>query len=430
MKTAVQDQLEVYVERRADRLVAIARDLVRIPSENQPPYGAELAVQSYVARLLKACGCDPVMYTPDEVPNISQHPLFWPGRDYTNRPNIAARMPGRNAGRSLVLSGHVDTVPIGSQEWTFDPFGAQVEGNRLYGRGSNDMKGGVATNLFVVESLRDLNVELDGDLLFESVVDEEFGGVNGTLAGRLMGFNADAAVISEPTSLRICPAQRGGRTVHIRFGAPNDGILGTPRPSTVEQLRIFLNAAAEFGNQRLSHVRMHPWYAHLTNPVPANITCIQTAPWGITEPTNIPDRCQVEFFWQAMPGEELDDIDREFFNWFDSMVESHPGLFPLRPEVSFPIRWLPASAIDSGEPLLSEFRECVTGLQGFAPAVQGIEGPCDMFVFHQFGVPALLWGAKGGNTHHADEYVDIESLVKAAKVLLAFVCRWCGVARS
>ena len=86
------------------------------------------------------------------------------------------------------------------------------------------MKAGVGTSLFIVEALTNLDLKLSGDLLFESVVDEEFGGVNGTLAGRLQGFNADAAIITEPSFLRVCPAQRGGRIAHILLEAPG-GVL-------------------------------------------------------------------------------------------------------------------------------------------------------------------------------------------------------------
>src|SRR5574337_1804375 len=212
---AFEAKLCGYVDGRRERLIEIVRDLVRIPSENAPPTGSEEACQQYVAERLRRQGWEPDLYTLDEVKGLREHALFWPGRNYARRPNVGARKPGRGGGRSLVLSGHIDTVPRGTQPWTHDPFGGEVDGNRLYGRGSNDMKGGVAANLFVVEALRELGVELRGALVFETVVDEEFGGVNGTLAGRLRGYNADAAVISEPSFLRICPAQRGGRTAHI-----------------------------------------------------------------------------------------------------------------------------------------------------------------------------------------------------------------------
>jgi acetylornithine deacetylase len=428
MPEPIASSLQDHVEARTDRIVGILRDLVRLPSENRAPAGTELACQQYVAERLRRAGLDPVLYTPDDAPGIRAHPLYWPGRDYTNRPNIAARLPGRGGGRSLILSGHIDTVPAGSQPWAHHPFDGEIEGNRLYGRGSNDMKGGIATNLFVLDALRELGISLAGDLIFETVVDEEFGGVNGTLAGRLMGFTADAAVISEPSFLRVCPAQRGGRTAHIRFRAANEGILGGASTSVVEQLRVFINAVPAFADGRRSGVRAHPLYVHLENPVPAKVTRISTAPWGTSEPTNTPSECQIEFFWEAMPGETREEVDREFRMWLNSVIDSAPATFAARPEVIFPIRWLPGSAIDPDLEIVREMRASAAAITGSDPPVQGIEGPCDMFVFHEFGIPAVLWGARGGNTHNPDEYVEIDSLVKAAQVLLEFVCRWCGVA--
>jgi acetylornithine deacetylase len=428
LKIDLHNALNGYVRHRSARLIELLRDLVARPSENRAPLGSEIECQEYVAAHLRSNGWQPVLYTPADVPGIQKNPMYWPGRDYTQRPNVAARLAGAGGGRSLVLSGHVDTVPVGTDPWTRDPFGGQVEGNRLYGRGSNDMKGGVATNLFVIEALRELGITLAGDLIVESVVDEEFGGVNGTLAGRLMGFNADAAIISEPSALRVCPAQRGGRMVHITFGAPNEGILGPSRTSAVEQLRVFLNAVTDFQDRRLRSVSLHPLYAHLDNPVPAAVTRIHTAPWGTSEPTNIPPVCRVEFFWQAIPGETLEAVDREFHAWFDTLVNADPAVFSSRPRLDFPIRWLPASAVDVDVPLVQELRATAAEVLGVHPPVQGIEGPCDMYVFHEFGIPAVLWGARGGNTHNPDEYVEIDSLIDAAAVLLTFVCRWCGVA--
>jgi len=430
MKSVTEFQARTYVENHADRLIRILRDLVSIPSENRAPYGAEGACQEYVASFMRHHGCTPALYTPIEAPGIESHPLFWPGRDYTGRPNVVAPVKGEGGGQSLVLSGHVDTVPIGSRKWTRKPFGGEIEGNKLFGRGANDMKAGIAANLFVLETLRALEIKLLGDLVIETVVDEEFGGVNGTLAGRLLGYNADAAILTEPTSLRICPAQRGGRTAHIRFEAPNAGILGRRGPSAVEQLRVFLNAANEFAETRRRSARAHPYYRHLDNPVPANVTRIQTAPWGVSEPPNVPSECMLEFFWEAMPGETLPDIDGEFNSWLDALLQAHPSLFTTRPEVVFPIRWLPGSALDPEAKLIQELSRCAAEVRGSTPLIQGIEGPCDLFVFHEFGIPTVLWGARGGNTHNPDEYVELDSLVEAAAVLLAFVCRWCGVSRS
>jgi acetylornithine deacetylase len=133
-------------------------------------------------------------------------------------------------------------------------------------------------------------------------------------------------------------------------------------------------------------------------------------------------------YWQTMPGERQEDIEREFTSWLDSVVASAPDLFPKRPQFEFPIRWLPGSAIPKSEPLVKELAAAAADATGKKPPVVGFEAPCDMYVFHQaFGIPAVLWGPSGGNTHAADEYVEIDSLVDAAKTLLVFVCRWCGI---
>jgi acetylornithine deacetylase len=424
---SVRPQVHDYVKSRSATLTRLVQELVRRPSENRAPHGSERACQEFIAESLRAAGWEPALYTPDQVSGITGHPLYWPGRDYTDRPNVGARWKGAGGGRSLVLSGHVDTVPVGAEPWSRDPFGGTVEGNRLYGRGSNDMKCGIATNLFVCEALRELDIRLKGDLVFESVVDEEFGGVNGTLAGRLSGFNADAAVISEPSCLRICPAQRGGRTVHITFRSPNDGILGGAQASAVEQLRLFLNRLPEFQAERLANAPAHGLYRHLANPVPVTVARVHTAAWGTSEPPNVPPICRVELFWQAVPGESVESLDRHFDTWFDSLLSSSPAVFAAAPRVEHPIRWLSGSAIDSGHVLVSELARSAELVRGTPALVQGIEGPCDMYVFHEFGIPAVLWGARGGNTHNPDEYVEIDSVVDAAAVLLDFICRWCGV---
>jgi len=429
---ALEQQLTRYVDQNRHRLVQIIRDLVRIPSENTPPMGAEAACQVYVADFLRNQGWAPLVYELDQVPGFHDHPLFHGGRDYAGRPNVGARKPGVGPGRSLLLSGHIDTVPKGTQPWTRDPFGAEIEGNRLFGRGSNDMKAGVGANLFVLEALSKLNLPLSGDLLFESVVDEEFGGVNGTLAGRLKGFNADAAVITEPSFLRICPAQRGGRIVHILLEASGGVLTEQMFPAgVIDQLTFFLARVKEFAQMRREKAIVHDLYANHLDPVPVAITKIFTAPWGAKEPLTVPEQCRIEMYWQTMPGEQQDQIEGEFLSWLDSVIACAPQLFPKRPKLEFPIRWLPGSAILKSEPLVKEFAACAIDVTANQPAIVGIEGPCDMYVFHQaFGIPAVLWGPRGGNTHAADEYVEIDSVVDAAKTLLVFVCRWCGIAQA
>ncbi|MCS7023192.1 MAG: M20/M25/M40 family metallo-hydrolase [Bryobacteraceae bacterium] len=419
--------LDLVAERR-QRLIEILGKLVRARSENTPPGGAEMQAQQTVAEILHSAGYSTTLYEPDQVPGLQHHPLFWPGRNYCGRPNLAVRRRGLGGGRSLILSGHIDTVPLGSQEWTRAGFGGQVEGNRLYGRGSNDMKAGIAASLLILELLEERKIRLKGDLIFETVVDEEFGGSNGTLAARLAGYQADAAILTEPSLLRVCPAQRGGRIVHLTFRAPGGVLSESGMPSgVVDALRHFLTRLPEFAASRRARAPVHELYAQSPDPVPVSVTKIYTGPWGFGEPMTIPEVCRVELYWQTMPGETCQQVDAEFLAWFEHMVSEAPERFAVKPQLEWPLRWLPGSSISPTHPLVSAMSDAARAALGHPPVICGIEGPCDLYVFHHFGIPAVLWGPKGGNTHAADEYVEIDSLVTAAQALFLFVQEWCGV---
>jgi acetylornithine deacetylase len=247
----------------------------------------------------------------------------------------------------------------------------------------------------------------------ETVVDEEYGGVNGTLAARLRGPKTDAAIVCEPSQRAICPAQTGGRTAHIHV---------------TEQLARLLSSVGDFARRRQSSAPGHHLYAHSSDPVPVWVTRICMGGWGSSDPQTLPSSCSVEIYWQAMPGESPESIDGEFFAWLNELVLEHPGLFMHKPEVTFPFRWLPGSALDPGHPLVTGLAEAFRSATGRAPSVGGIGGPCDMFLFHQhFDTPAVLFGPAGGNTHAPDEWVDIDSMQTTVEALLRFICRWCGV---
>jgi acetylornithine deacetylase len=405
-------------------------DLVRIPSENTPPVGSERGCQEYVVKELRGLGLEAETYSPDSVPGLAEHPVYRPGRDYSDRPNVIGVWKGVGDGRSLILSGHADTVPRGSEPWTRDPFGAEVDGNLLYGLGANDMKGGISAMILAVEILRELGVRLRGDLMVETIVDEEFGGVNGTLAARLRGHNADAAILCEPSLFAICPAQTGGRTVHIRVRSGGAGILygRDSQSSSSAQLCYLLSRIEEFAEQRRRKAPRHPLYPSVERAVPVWVTKISSGGWGPKEPITVPASLNLEVYWQAMPGETEEQIDLEFNDWLERTISLRPGLFPDRPQVHLPIRWLPGSAIAAGHDLVRGLSGVFSAVTGTEPKIEGIGGPCDMFVFHKhFDTPALLFGPKGGNTHAPDEWVEIDSALTVAEILARFICDWCGV---
>ena len=131
------------------------------------------------------------------------------GRTFEGRPNLAGTLRGTGAGRSIMLTGHIDVVPPGpAHHWTTDPFKPELIDGFVHGRGAVDMKGGVASMLMAVEFLKELGVPLAGDVVFTTVVDEEIGGM-GSLAMVDRGYTADAGIMTEPTANRIAPLCHG-----------------------------------------------------------------------------------------------------------------------------------------------------------------------------------------------------------------------------
>lgn len=422
-------QLNRSMERFTQPLIETLQQLIRIPSENIPPRGGEHACQLQIAEWLRELDIKPDIYDITAVDKLKDHPEFYPGRSYAARPNLNCVVKGSGTGRSLILSGHIDTVPADTPvEWRRTPFGGEFLDGRIFGRGAWDMKAGVAAHLTVLRILRECRIKLSGDLIFETVVDEEFGGANGTLAARLRGYGADAAVIGEPTSLKICPAQRGGRTLHILLKG-DGGILTEDRPAgrVIDQLAYILSRLSDFRKKRQTRLTVDPYYANSQDPFAVWVTNIATGKWGWTQPISIPERCRIELYWQTMPHETEPDVERDFHQWWNETLLARPDLFYHQPVVESPMRWLPGSSIPPESPLVTEFAATVE-THGLHPIIEGLDAPSDMYIFQKcFGIPAIMWGAKGAGAHQADEYVEIDSLVIATRLLAHFVCRWCGV---
>lgn len=184
------------VDDSADELIKLLQDLVRIPSVNpklsglEP--GGEAAVQDFLTPILAGIGCELDRWEP------------LPGR-----PNLVGTIKGSGGGRSLGVNGHIDVVPVGdASAWPSDPFGGEIRDGFIWGRGSQDMKGGVAAMVHAATVLHRLGITLKGDLIIESVIDEETGGP-GTAATVERGYRPDFVICTEPTDLDIYPVEGG-----------------------------------------------------------------------------------------------------------------------------------------------------------------------------------------------------------------------------
>jgi acetylornithine deacetylase len=426
------------VARYRDEIVQVMTDIIRIPSQNQPPIGYEKNVQEYMAAFLRRAGLAAELYQPDHVPGLVEHPDFWPGRDYANRPNLCSTLPsgspsgkGNGGGRSLLLTGHADTVVLGDQEWTYPPFGAEIHDGKLYGLGAVDMKGQMAAMLVLFKALAEQSVPLRGRLAYECVVDEEEAGVNATLAGRLRDGPMDAAIVPEVSGLDIYPAIRGALILNFTFSAQGTwletGSAGGKQADAVEQIGLFLAHLDELRAARRRHA-VPEIYRSYPDPFPVTVTKVYAGGWGFKVPIAVPPVGHIQLIVETLTGDEQAGVWKEVEDWLNSVIERHPAAFPIRPRMELGLRWMYPTQINPGHPLVTTLQDCVVQATGRTPTVKGAPYQCDMWALHRnYAMPAVVFGPRGGNSHAADEYIEMESVFAFAESLLLFILEWCGV---
>ncbi len=205
-------------------MIGLLAELVRCPTENNPPDGRENIGQAVLQMHYQRLGLEIDRFSPASLPEYPGHPDFLP-RNLEGRENLVGIWKGSGGGRSLLLTGHMDVVPKEPLPWKVtEPYEPLVQGGKMFGRGTADMKAGLACAFSAVRSLKAAGFAPKGDIVLESVVDEEYSGANGTVASRLRGHNPDFAIVLEPSGLNICPACVGG----LIFRVGVQGIAGMP----------------------------------------------------------------------------------------------------------------------------------------------------------------------------------------------------------
>lgn len=419
---AAQTRLHAEIARREDELVDLIQRMVRCPST----LGNEAGVQQVVAEYMRESGIEPDIWELDErvlgLPGAGDS-----GVPFEGRPNVAAVYPGRGEGRSLILNGHVDVVsPEPLSNWSYDPWAAEIVGRRMYGRGAYDMKCGAAINMFLARCLRDLGIELRGDLTVESVIEEECTG-NGTLAACFRDearYRADAAVVTESTNYTYTAAHVGviwfrievlGQAVHaaVAWKGVNAIYRMIPIVQELQALDAELN------------LQSHPLFEGIEHPINLNLGVIQGGDW----PSNVAGKCAIDCRLSMYPGETVEDTRSRIIAAVDRAVERDAWLSDHPPTISWYGFQSPGSLIIPEEPLarmLSRHHEMEHGTT--LPPHSGT-GTNDMRYFNVYaGIPALCYGCNGFGAHEADEWLDLDSLLPTARVLGSFILDWCGVA--
>ncbi|HEV2492189.1 MAG TPA: ArgE/DapE family deacylase [Terriglobia bacterium] len=378
------------------RVAGVLADLVRMESVNPelvPGGSGELAIARYVVDFLKTAGLEAKL---EEVS---------PGRF-----NTVGILRGREGGRSLMFNGHLDTVGV---QGMAEPFAARIEGGRLYGRGAQDMKGGLAAALVAVEALA-REGRPQGDVMVAAVADEEYQSI-GTRALLKSGVRADAAVVMEPTAMQVVIAHKGfawadieteGRAAH--GSRPEEGLDAIAFMGRVlgeiEELQARL--ASSSAHLRLGHGSVH---ASLIS--------------GGQELSSYPARCKLSVERRLLPGENSETLAGELHQILAKLAAADPN-FRATSKLGYS-----ALALETPEDAL-----IVRALAGPARQVLGQEAKLggqsfwtDAALLSEAGIPSVLFGPTGAGLHSRVEYVELEDVARTAEVFVACAKEFCAM---
>ena len=430
-----RERLDGWIEEHREEVLQAISSLIRIRTENLPPGGDEKPGQEFLresaARFIPEADID--LFELDEVAGVREHPAFFPTIDgqerlYSGRPILVARRRGRGGGRSLVFSGHMDTMPVYGKTWTVfpDPFSGAIRDGKMYGRGAIDMKAGTAAGFFALKCLHDLGIELRGDVYAESVVDEENGGVNGTIAARLRNPHIDFAMLAEPSDLAVGVESIGGSDwkATVTESGPGGIGTGTALANPIHTLsRIAL--ALESYDRSLAQVPPPPAY---DRSMRIRLLTYQMASGGLTygESGAVPTAGHL-FFWQETYADKGEaEARQELLAFIDRELAAGGGPSGAAPRIETVIRFLEGHRTDRSHPALASIRRAYAAL-GLPHVEKGIPFATDAFAFRKASrTDVAVVGPAGANPHGIDEHVEVESIFSLIRVMVLTAIDFCG----
>jgi acetylornithine deacetylase len=423
MLDPLERRLAEAIAAREDDLVALLQRLVAFDSVES---GGQLAaLQGFLAEQLAAHGAEVALGEPDPV-LVAGHPYVPEGFDFAGRPQLAARFRGAGGGRSLLLNGHVDVVSADPRDaWTTDPFGGERRDGRVYGRGACDMKGGVAAMVFAALVLAELGVRLRGDLVVNTVSEEETTGAGGLASARTLA--ADAAIVPEPSALAVWVACRGSLLCTIDVGG-RGGHAGLPPQhpdaggavSAIDKAVLLLDALRRLNEEWA----LRPRHPHLS-PAHAVVTAIHGGEWMVSYPA----RCRIEVHVEYLPGRA--GVEAEVEDWIARAAAADPWLRAHPPVVTWLLGGVPPSEVAEDEPIVQTLLGAERDL-GRPARIGGMENWSDAATLVvEAGIPSVNYGPGDiARAHTADEHVPVADLVACAQGIAVAAMRFCGVANS
>jgi acetylornithine deacetylase len=405
---------------RADT-VRMLSELVALPSL----LGDEASAQDWMADTLGRMGLQVDRFDIDEA-TLRSHRGWSPSIvSYDGRPNVVGvHRPRESRGRSLILNGHIDVVPVGTAAmWTSPPFAPRVEGDRLYGRGAADMKAGIVAYLNAFRALQALGLEPAAPVYLQSVIEEECTG-NGALACLVQGYHADAAVIPEPGNA-ILVGQLGVMWLTLEVtGVPVHAMVAHTGTNAIDAARnLFAELKLlerEWNEPRRRHAM---WCAH-EHPINFNLGKLSGGEWA----SSVATTCVAEIRLSFYPDMSREAVRAAVEARLAEAHEAMAGREGIRYTVTYRGFQSEGCLLDRAAPLVTELAATHREVVGTEVELVVGTGTTDARSFNLYGpIPATCYGPVGADIHGIDEWVSIDSTVQVTEVLARFVARWCGV---
>jgi len=376
---------EIFRPRHEEAAVKYCQELVRIKSVNPP--GDELPAAEYMAAQLKGMGADVEI-----VPHTA------------TRASLLARLKGSGKVPALLYNGHLDTVPPGDEPWSQDPLGGALTNGRIGGRGSADMKGGLAAMMAAVQALAEANIPLAGDLILAATAGEETDSLGAVAVSSRWNLGpVQAVVIPEPSSNEIFIAEKGVLWLEITTrGKTAHGSMPELGHNAVMMMVDFILALREMEVP----YKEHPLLGGFSRSV-------NTLSGGVK--TNVvPDSCTATIDMRTVPGQDHAAILRQ-------VEEGITRLKRRRPEFQASLRVLKDRVpveTPPEDPAVRRFVQIVTEIGGQRPLLKGARYYTDGGVFAPaLKAPLIICGpGDAGMAHQPDEFVEAAKVIQSAMI--------------
>jgi acetylornithine deacetylase len=379
--------------RVAHEVETLVSQLVAIDSINPdlvPGAAGEAAIAQFVADWLQESGFEVTLDEP-----------------VAGRPSVVGIARGSGGGRSLMLNAHMDTVGVAGMEHPHQP---KMEGNRLYGRGAYDMKGGLAAIMLAAAQAKQHG--LRGDLIVTAVADEEYASI-GT-ASVVRRWHADAAIVTEATALDLCLAHKGFVWLEVEvIGRAAHGSRPDLGVDAILKMGKILTGLEHLANE-LQTRAPHPLLGH--GSIHASLIT------GGQELSSYPERCLLSVERRTLPEETPERVQAELQHIIDQLAATDPS---LRASVRTTLT-RDAFAAPADAPIVQAVCSAASAVLGREPQTFGAAWWMDSAILAASGIPTVIFGPGGAGAHAAVEWVNLDEVERCVEVLVEAATRFCG----